>query len=320
LNLPALPDLRVRRGLGTVLRMASSASSLAVLSRLPAQPFSPGLSTLLLAFTALGVLYAAAMWLAATDVIAARPYWLIALAGMVVFADIQGDPASGTAWGVALLLSGSLIFLYSARARGLVTLPLLGMLGLSALPFTPAAAGWQGILRGPLNGWQMIILVSHLLLLLGYLRHALRPGDPLRDMERWVQTGYPVGLVLLVLAQWVVGLIGWPGSFTVGVWWAAIFSGLGLVLLGGLATWLLRRQMSAPVSFQFYLQLARRIGVFLSALFSLGWMYNLLWSIYRRVEQAVLALTAMLEGDGGVLWVLVLLALLISMIQPRVAP
>jgi hypothetical protein len=166
----------------------------------------------------------------------------------------------------------------------------------------------------------MIILVSHLLLLLGYLRHALRPGDPLRDMERWVQTGYPVGLVLLVLAQWVVGLIGWPGSFTVGVWWAAIFSGLGLVLLGGLATWLLRRQMSAPVSFQFYLQLARRIGVFLSALFSLGWMYNLLWSIYRRVEQAVLALTAMLEGDGGVLWVLVLLALLISMIQPRVAP
>jgi hypothetical protein len=320
LNLPALPDMRVRRGLGTVLRMASSASSLAVLARLPAQAFSPRLTLVLLSLTAAGVLYAAARWLAAKDEIEARPYWLIALAGMAVFSDIQGNPTAGTAWGVALLLSGSMIFLYSARARGSLALPLLGLLGFSGLPFTPAAAGWPGILTGNGNAWQIVILFSHLLLMLGYLRHSLRPGDVLRNMERWVQTAYPLGLALLVLAQWTVGVIGWQGSFGIGVWWAAVFSGLGLVLVGGISTWLANRSLSAPLAFQFYQQLGRRVGAFLSSLLSLGWLYTLLWAVYRRMEQAVLVLTAVLEGDGGVLWVLVLLAMLISLIIPQVSP
>jgi hypothetical protein len=320
LNLPALPDMRVRRGLGTVLRMASSASSLAVLARLPAQTFSPGLTLVLVALTVFGVVYAAAMWLAAKDEITARPYWLIALAGMSVFSALQGTPSAGIAWGSALLLSGSGIFLYSARARGSLILPLLGLLGFSALPFTPAAAGWEGILRGPVSAWQVLILVAHLLLALGYLRHALRPGDVLRDMERWVQTAYPAGLIFLVLAQWVIGVIGWPGSFTIGVWWTGLFSGVGLVLVGSLSSWLIRRGVSAPLPFQFYLQTGRRAGAFLSTLFSLGWLYNLLWAFYRRLEQAVQMLTTILEGDGGVLWVFVLLALFISLVQSRVAP
>ena len=319
-NLPALPDMRVRRGLGTILRMASSASSLIILARLPPQEFSSTLTTVLLSLTAFGVFYAAANWVAAKDEIVARPYWLIALAGMAVFCVLQGDPTAGTAWGVALLLSGTLIFLYSARARGLLALPLFGLLGFSGLPFTPAAAGWQGILQAPMNIWQFMILTSHLLLMLGYLRYALRSGDSLRDMERWVQTAYPAGLVFLILSQWVIGLIGWPGSFTVGVWWASLFSGLGFVMVGSTRAWIVRRGASAPDSMQFYLQTGRRFGAALSVLFSLDWLYNLLWKIYRWMENAVQFFTAMLEGDGGVLWVLVLLALFLSLLQNRITP
>ena len=320
LNLPALPDLRVRRGLGTILRMASAASSLVVLARLPAQPFSPGLEIWLVALTSLAVLYAAGMWLTAADEIAGRPYWLIALAGMAVVSALRGEPRAGMAWGVTLLLSGSLMFLYSARMRGTLALPLLGLLGLSALPFTPAAGGWSGVLKGSFNFWELLLLVSHLLLLLGYLRLAIRPGDNLRNMERWVQVIYPFGLLLMVAAHWMVGTIGWTGSLTLGVWWAAPVTGIGLVGGGGL--WLLinRAELSSSGPVNWYLNTARLTGRVVSTVFGLGWLYNLLWAVYRRLEQAIQILTNILEGDGGVLWVFVLLALFASLLSTRLTP
>ncbi len=320
LNLPALPDMRVRRGLGTILRMGSAASSLVVLARLPAQPFSPGLAEWLAASTALAVLYAAGMWLSAADEIVARPYWIIALAGMAVVSALRGDPRAGMAWGTALLLSGSLIFLYSAQMRGTLVLPLLGLLGVSALPFTPAAGGWLGILKGDFSVWDLCLLLAHLLLMLGYLRFAVRKGGALRDMERWVQVIYPFGLGLLVAAQWMVGTIGWAGALTMGVWWAPLGTGLGLAAGGGLWFWLSRVEVSAPQPLRWYLSSARRAGAFISAIFSLGWMYNLLWFLYRGMEQAIQVLTDILEGAGGVLWVFVLLALFASLLLSRFSP
>lgn len=320
LNLPALPDLRVRRGLGTVLRMANAAASLIVLARLPAQTFSPGLTGLLLGLVTLGVIYASANWLAARDEIAARPYWLIAMAGLTVSCNLKGDPLSGAAWGATLLLAGSLLFLYSARARLSWLLPALGLVNLSGLPFTPAASGWVGVFRSPFSAWEVGLLFSHLLLLTGYLRHAVRRGDALRDMERWVQTAYPTGLLVLALSHLVIGFIGWPGSLSPGVWWVPVVNGVGLVLTGGAYAWAQRRGGETPATTRFYLQAGRGLGAFFSSLFSFSWLYNLLWAVYRRLEQMVGLVTRMLEGDGGMLWVFVLLAVFISLLRSQVTP
>ena len=320
LNLSTLPDTRHRRGLGTVLRLSSAASSLVVLARLPAQAFSPDLQAWLTGFAALAVLYAAGMWLAAEDEILARPFWLVALAGLVLISAVHGDPRASLAWGVALLLSGAMIFLYSARMRGMIAFPLLGLLGFSALPFTPAAGGWQGILSGPLSVWQVVTLIAHILLMLGYLRFAVRPGERLRDMERWVQVAYPLGLFVLVAAQWLVGTLGWKDVLTVGVWWVAPLSGLGLALGGGLSLLRQRMELSGSAPVQWYLLAARRVAGFLARLLSLRWLYDVLWAIYNRVEQLVQFLTSLLEGDGGVLWVFVLLALVVSLLTSRVTP
>lgn len=320
LNLSTLPDTRHRRGLGTVLHLSAAASSLVVLARLPAQSFSPDLQAWLTAIASLAVLYAAGMWLSATDEIAARPFWLVALAGMAVISAVHGEPQASMAWGVALLLSGCMIFLYSARMRGLIAFPLLGLLGMSALPFTPAAGGWQGLLGAPFSLWQVVVLFAHILLLLGYLRFMVRSGDKLHDMERWVQVVYPLGLLILVFAQWLVGTIGWREVLTMGTWWAALLTGLGLALGGGLSLLLRRFELSGSVPVQWYLLAARRIGGFLARLLSLRWLYDLLWAVYNHVEQLVQFLTGILEGDGGVLWVFVLLALFVSVLTSQISP
>jgi hypothetical protein len=318
LNLPMLPDLGVRRGLGTVLRMSGAAASLVVLARLPAQTFSPRLTALLLVMTVLGVLYAVIGWLNARNEITARPYWVIALAGFAVFSTLRGDPVGGMAWGTAALLSGSIIFLYSARSRLSWLLPVLGLIGFSTLPFTPAAAGWVGLMRQPWSGWEIFLLPAHLLLLLGYLRHAFHPGDELRNMERWIQTAYPAGLILLIAAQWVIGLIGWPGSLSVGVWWAALYSGGGLAVTSGVAVMLRRRKAGTSPSARFYRETGQKAARLFTRILSLNWLYNLLWLVFRRVEQGLQIVNEMLEGEGGLLWVFVLLALFVSLLQVQV--
>ncbi|HNS37527.1 MAG TPA: hypothetical protein PKM01_07060, partial [Anaerolineaceae bacterium] len=59
---------------------------------------------------------------------------------------------------------------------------------------------------------------------------------------------------------------------------------------------------------------------FLSKIISLTWFYRLLEWFYARLGQVVRFLSLIFEGDGGVLWTLVFLALVITLIRSQVTP
>lgn len=315
LHLPFGQELPMRRGLGTMVRMAAAASSLALLVRLPPQPLSVGVARLLVTLTALAALYGASMWLVSTDEVNGRPYWVIALGGLAVACTLQGQPQASLAWGTALLLSGGLIFLFSARQTSILFLPVLGLLGFSGLPFTPAASGWAGLFAGKYIFADICFLLTHILLMLGYTRLLFLPGESLRNMERWVQVAYPLGLGILVLAQWMNGLLGWPGAFSSGLWWAALISAAGVVIGFGL-THLRRRIVLADQVLGIWLGgMTRQVGGFLAEALGLNWLYRILWWIFRLLQRGIEWISNILEGDGGVLWIFVLLALFISLIR-----
>ncbi len=46
---------------------------------------------------------------------------------------------------------------------------------------------------------------------------------------------------------------------------------------------------------------------------SLNWLYRLFWGIYRMVQWVIQAFTSLVEGDGGFIWTMVFLALLVSL-------
>ena len=175
------------------------------------------------------------------------------------------------------------------------------------------------MLAAPFNFWQGLLLAAHALLILGYTRYLIRPGDDLARMERWIQAVYPLGLGLLILAAIFTGLIGWPGSFSLGLWWAGPASAALAALAGsGVIVWRQRTSQENALN-RWYSNALNSSANFLSNLLNLGWLYNLLWWIYRRVAQIIHILTDILEGDGGVLWAMVLLALIISLLQSRLA-
>jgi hypothetical protein len=125
LHLPILHDPRQRRGLGTMSRLVPAAASLVLLARIAVSGVSANLEALFLGISGATALYAGFSWLIAPDELEGRPYWMLGMASLSLAATVRGQPGASQAWGIAMLLSGALLFLFSARTRSLLILPLL---------------------------------------------------------------------------------------------------------------------------------------------------------------------------------------------------
>jgi len=317
LNLAFLNEPGSKRGAGSLLRLAPVASSLILLAHLPENTISirPYWSLPLQAMTALAALYGAGMWAAKQDAIEGRPYWIVALASLSIACVINGQPASSRAWGVALLLTGSMLFLFSPRIRRMRFLLFLGLLGILAMPFTPAASGWQGLISQGLNLWSVSLILSHTLLILGYMRHIFSVREAATGLDAWAKVMYPLGLIIIIQADIAIGLIGWPGVLTHGFWWGGLISFL-IVTIVTIFVWrldLTPPYINLPEEGPIGKLIGKSLGFTKKAL-SLEWAYKLVWSAYQLLGQLIFGLVTILEGDGGILWALLLLVLLISLI------
>lgn len=301
LHLPFSAESGLRRGFGTSLRLVSAASSLVLLARIPPtsviSPFTPTLLTL----TALAALYGGWMWLRANNDLNGRPFWLLGMGALSVASALRGNPVGSAAWGVALVLSGTALFLTSIQDSRLKRLLLLGVWGLTALPFSPTASGWQSGVATAWGFWPFF-LVSQTLLIGGYIRHALRPSKgSFHYQPIWSQNLYTAGIILPLAVLFVLGLWGWPGAFRPGNWPAS----LAAVLLSGGGLWIWPRlRLPAP----------RAHWVRPSSPTWLDTLYRFFMAIYEMAGSLLRAFSALLEGDGGILWTLIFLIIFVSLL------
>lgn len=309
LHLTYRSEPMLRRGFGTLLRLMTAATSLILLARLPISAIPVGAIPYLLLLVVLAALYGGWMWLFASDELNGRPYWIIGMSALSLAAALRGSPTASTAWGAALLLFGGISFLYSARQVWIGRLlAVLGILMLG-LPFSLTASGWSGDFPWPVLFWPLFLL-SHLLLVAGYVRHLLRSGESsYTQLPTWAQSAYPLGLGLLGLTALLVSLWGWPGARQTGSWIIAIVL-VAVAGLAGLGVWRFRRFSPAGISLPLGSQTSR-----LADLFDL--LARLFWIIYRLTARLLGTVNNMLEGDGGLLWTLLLLVLFITIFRRR---
>lgn len=293
----------LRRGIGTISRMATVATSLVFLPRVAAIGVPESQSAILLALTGLVALYASFSWISAANELDGRPYWVLGMAALSLAAAIRGQPLSSLAWGLMLVFTGGLLFLYSARNRYLLLIPILSIMSAATLPFTPT--WYVGQFYGPPFGfWHLVFLISHALLLGGIIRHSLRPGEILSQVERWVWVIYPAGLLLMLVSHYLAGWLG--GTLLGNENWAIELTTIipGLVILGlfALVLFLEWRGFHLP----------QRLQVIFRSMFSLTWFYTILGWLFRLIERGIAFITTVLEGEGGILWALLLLTLLMA--------
>lgn len=307
LHLPYANESALRRGVGTALRMTSAASSLILLARIPAGSIAPSFTPYLIAFTALAAVYGGWMWLRAPDELTGRPYWLIGIGSLAVAATLHGDPLGAAAWGCALILCGGVLFLSSEPNRWLVRGLFVAAFGMSALPFSLTAAGWNS---GGVNfslAWVPLI-AAHAMLLAGFIRHILRPPTPRISTENqpvWARNIYPGGIILLFLTILLLGFFGWDASLKLGNIPASLAASL---LTFGLIWLTPRLRLLNPV---------RAHWVRPTNPTWLDWGYTALWNLYRQVGRLSNLFAAILEGESGIMWTLLFLALFISFFAQR---
>jgi len=227
---------------------------------------------------------------------------------------LNGAAPASRAWGTALLLSGSTLFLFDPPIRRIRFLPILGILGFIGLPYTLAASGWEGLIGTRFTFGSALMLLAHTMLVLGYLRYTFEITGTVTGLERHARITYPLGLILIVQTIVILTLGGWPGSLTPGLWVASLAS---LLLAGLIASFYFWQgaQISALIqkqNFRFY-----RLGSVLiqgfQNILSLQWLYQSLGWIFRQTAAVGLTVSRIIEGEGGILWSLVFLVILITL-------
>ena len=303
LHLPYQQEIALRRGFGTTLRLVSAAASLALLARIPVGALSSSLAPYLLVLAAIAALYTGWLWLRASDEILGRPFWVLGMSALSVAASLRGNPPGSIGWGVTLVLCGGVLFLFSARQRRILWLPLIALWSLSALPFSTSATAWQ---TGNQSSWLFIIpfIPAQALLMAGVVRHALNPGETSFESQAiWTKTIYPTGLFMLTGTAVLLGFWGWIGSKVIGFWWVSIISLALAAAFSTLALTLLPRLALPNISTQW------------TRIFRLEWLLQILSALYHFFHRIADIITSSLEGEGGLLWSLTLLALILSVLS-----
>jgi hypothetical protein len=301
LHLPYASESAIRRGLGTALRMISAGSSLILLARIPASGIETRLAPFLVMLISIAALYGAWMWLRAPDELTGRPFWLIGFGSLAVAAALRANPVGAAAWGCVLILAGGALFLSSAQNKWTVRALYIGVWGISALPFSLAATGWLG--EGS-SFWfaYPFLITSHAMLMAGFVRQIQRTSGrtTFEDKPLWAKNAYPVGILFLLLTILLLSSFGWEGTLQIGNWLAGLIASLltlGLVWLSP------RLRILNPV---------RAHWVHSASPTWLDRGYQVFWNLYRQTGRLIETLSAVLEGESGIMWTLLFLALFIS--------
>ena len=323
LHLPLIQQIPLRRALGTVLRLVPVATSFILLVRVANTGFLGQASVFLLVFIALVGLYAAVLWLKATDELDGRPYWLLGTAALAMASAIMNQPLACLAWSLAGILSGGLVFSLSLRHRNLLALAILGVINFSALPFSPTWMGTRlyqytttiATIVPPVLFYLLsfVFILVHAFLLAGFIRHILRgiypAGEGPRDhSERWVWFIFPTGLVFISVTHFISGFLFMPAfsEIALPVWTLGFLT----VTISVLILFFDHRFSQKFPHIQQSVRASR-----INSILSLEWLYRIFWQIYRFMVRLISMLSSILEGDGGILWALVLFALIFVFLQ-----
>jgi len=306
LHLPYTSEVSIRRGFGTGLRMISAGSSLILLARIPASSLTSPFTPYLMLFVAFSALYGSWMWLRAPDELTGRPYWLIGMGSLALASALRANPVGVTAWSCALILAGGALFLTSAQNKWLERTLFVCVWAISALPLSLTATGW---VSENSRFWYIMpfLLASHAMLIAGLVRHIQRSSTrTVFDAQPlWARNVYPIGIGILLITIIGLSLFGWDGTLKIGNW----LSGLSASLLAVGLLWLTPRlRILNPV---------RAHWVRPTNPSWLDWGYQTLWNGYRQLSQLSNSLSSMLEGESGIMWTLLFLALFISFFAQR---
>ncbi len=302
---PIIENSAIRRSYGTILSLVSATMVLAFLVRVALAMENvvvPGnIWVIILIATGLVSLLFGVVWLLAPDELQGRHAFILGMSAIVMGATLRAQMGASLSWALAIVFSGGLIFLSSVRTNFSLWITLLGLVGISTLPFTPA---WNilTLFSSPFNLSLVFYLIAIVLMIWGYAHHASQSIPEPPGLERWMKFVYPVGLLLFILIQisFVWFFLPQFGEVPVISWILGPLISV-LALIGFL--WQRRGGKASG-------QIVNR----LNAILSLGWFFYLAKVFYDYLSSLIQFVSSILEGEGGLLWVLLWIVLFLALL------
>lgn len=314
LQLPFTPSESIRRSMGTLLRLAAPVSAFALLIQLPAAESINGILLFVAILATLEAIYGALVWATSVNELAGRQYWSLSLAGLAMLAALKGQTSVVLACGGILITVGGFMFVQSVRERKYLIPFILMMVVMIGLPFTPFAGLW-GFSGGAAWSFTRLVQVTSMAILTyGTYRLYEKKEQKESAGQNWISFFATAGLVILAITPWVT-LIWSTGLLQLNPgWWYSLIM-LGIIAIGiVLRTFFMRRLKKSDRVVQFirdvYVIGARSLRSF----FRFDWFYSLFGWIFHQFQILVQFLESVMEGEGGILWAMVFLALLASVL------
>ena len=233
--------------------------------------------------------------------------WLEAVICLAFISVISGVPQSLLGWAGVVLVGAGVQQFYSMRSSRFNYFALLGAAAVSGLPFSIGLFALNGLSFKGFIIWELICLPIYSLLLLDLVQKIITPQEDNPSVESRYLAVYLFGLFLLALSPFALIVKSVITSANASEnWWMGV-----LVAIITLAAFLLNlRQKALKTKLE---ENSNKLAPILSFL-RFHWL-NEIWKWVSLIITEVFSfITQLLEGEGGVIWAIVILALLVSII------
>jgi hypothetical protein len=299
-SLPGFPQ--ARRGVGALLGLLPPAAVLAVLARQWVPALAQPAALWFGAAGALGIVVGAGRWVLEPDSVRGRPYLGLGICGWgLLVASARPDQASGAlvAAGILLLMTGSITSLVQIYTPAHRIWPVAAAALLVGLPWTPASGLFSRMIqgfRGAVDIWPVIVGVAgSAALAAGFARVAFGPPARWEASESLSRLTYGVGLALPAIAGLGLGIQMQPAITLAGI--VISLATLGLAV----AIWQAATRLP---------QAGRVSGRRLARWLDLEPFSRPAAGIYGLAMRALQSIGQLLDGEGGMLWLMVILIMI----------
>ena len=184
----------------------------------------------------------------------------------------------------------------------------------SGLPYTPNVMGWFGLVMAPYSLKDLLFILVMIILMGGAFLHILRAeGRKFSDLEPWMRSVYPLGFAVSIATHVFVYVIGFDRQLAMGVPAASVVSFAGAVILAALLHRLPERFRTQNLvawgreSVSFFWRVMKQ-------LLDMEWLIAFGSRVTRAVRAVASEVSSVLENNGGLVWELLLMALLVAVV------
>ena len=231
-----------------------------------------------------------------------RRIWTLGLLSMIAGCSVLGLPIASMGWGLVFLLpTSSLFFPIRDRSRLLLVI-IISLLGLITLPYLPAWIG-RGLFGN--GGVGVIFSIGAGLVLGGILQEGIARFRKISPSEKSIPLLYVISPLVILITQQILATPHFPVEISSELITHPILIWLPLPVI--LLTILLRSQ----------LQKQRQPTSSESTGKTLDFLPDLIYWVVDLGDRLLSFITRLFEGEGGLIWALLIGFLIITLITIR---